>query len=132
MGSFVYNVPGGFGFVADLSGGKASNVSGTPQSISLVNYLFGPRYSLRLGSSRFTPYGQVLLGGSLEQSNYTSAQKVAGFAFMPGGGVKVRLSRHVGYMIEADWMHSYILNNTNNRQNDLRIDTGITFRFAPH
>ena len=129
-GSFVYNLQHGLGFVADVSGGHANNISGTPQSISLITYVGGARYSWKLGTSRYTPYGQLLLGGSGEQSNYALVQKVTGFALMPGGGVKMRLSRHFGWNVEADWLHSDIANNANNRQNDIRITTGVIFRFA--
>jgi len=131
IGTFAYNGWRGFGAVADVSGGHVNNVSGTPQSISIINYLAGPRYSWKLGSSRYTPYGEVLAGGSTELSNYAYAQSLKGFAFMPGGGVKVRLRAHLGVNVEAGWVHSEIANNANNRQNDIRIATGITFRFAP-
>ena len=131
VGTFVYNAAHGLGVVADVSGGHANNLSGTSQSISLIDYMFGPRYSWKIRSSRYTPYGQALFGESSELSNYVFAQSVKGFAFMPGGGLKVRLSPHFGWDVEAGWIHSDIANNANNRQNDIRISTGVIFRFAP-
>jgi outer membrane immunogenic protein len=130
VGTFAYNAPHGLAIVADISGGHSNAVSGTPQSISLITYLAGPRFNWQLGSSRYTPYGQVLIGESTELSNYAFSQSVSGFAFMPGGGVKIRLSPHVGVNVEADWLHSDIPNNSNNRQNDLRVSTGLIFRFG--
>ena len=128
--SFVYNAQHGIGYVADVSGGRANSISGSLQTISLITYLGGARYSWKLGSSRYTLYGQALLGGSTELSNYVFSQNVKGFALMPGGGVKIWLRPHFAWNVEADWLHSDIANNANNRQNDLRMTTGIIFRFA--
>ena len=36
-----------------------------------------------------------------------------------------------GWIVEADWVHSYIPNAQNNLQNDLRIGSGVTFRLGP-
>jgi outer membrane immunogenic protein len=130
VGTFAYNAPHGLALAADISGGHSNTISGTPQSISLITYLAGPRFNWQLGSSRYTPYGQVLIGESTELSNYAFAQSVNGFAFMPGGGVKIRLSPHIGVNVEADWLHSDIPNNSNNRQNDIRVSTGLIFRFG--
>jgi len=132
VGTFAYNVRHGLGFVADVSGGHSNALSGTQQSISLITYLGGARYSWKLGRSRYTPYGEALFGESGETSNYVFAQSVRGFAFMPAGGVKIRLSPHFGWNVEAAWLHSDIPNNSNNRQNDIRIATGFTLRLAPH
>src|ERR1035438_2545769 len=63
-GSAVFNLPRGFSLVADFSAVHAGSISGTAQSVTVFNYLFGPRYSFRTLSTRFLPYVQVLGGGS--------------------------------------------------------------------
>jgi hypothetical protein len=132
FGSVVFNLPHGLGIVADLNAVHASNVSGTTQSITVFNYLFGPRYSFRSASRRFVPYGQVLGGGSRETSSYTAVQNVKGAAFSVGGGVSTTLNRHFSWTIfEADWVHSYIPNAQNDLQNGLRVSSAISFRLRP-
>ncbi len=116
--------------MADLSAAHAGNITGASQSITVFNYLFGPRYTLGRGSKRFTSYGQFLIGGSHEYSNYALVSSANAFAFSLGGGLNARLSHHVGLnLIELDWVHSLLPNGSNDRQNDLRINTGIILRF---
>jgi outer membrane immunogenic protein len=131
FGSLVVSMPHNFGVVADLNVVHNGNVGGT-QSFTLFNYLFGPRYSLRKISRRFTPYVQVLGGGSQQFSSYAAAQGLQGPAFSVGGGVSTVVKPHLGWtIVEADWIHSYIPNAQNNLQNDIRVSTAITFRLGP-
>jgi hypothetical protein len=131
-GSVVFNMPRGFSVVADMAGVHTNTVGATTQSITLFNYLFGPRYTFRTFSKRFLPYGQILGGGSQEFSSYTAVQNVHGAAFSAGGGVSTTLKPHFGWtIVEADWVHSYLPNAQNNLQNDLRISSGFTFRLGP-
>jgi outer membrane immunogenic protein len=130
--SVVVNMRHGFGIIADLSAAHANNVAGTTQSITVFNYLFGPRYSFRAASGRFLPYAQVMGGGSMELSSYAAVQNVKGAAFGVGGGVSTTLTRRIGWtIVEADWVHSYLHNAKNDLQNDLRVSSAITFRFGP-
>jgi opacity protein-like surface antigen len=131
FGSVVFNMPRGFSLVADLAAAHASNVGSTTQSITVFNYLFGPRYSFRT-SSRFLPYVQILGGGSQEFSNYASLNNPRGAAFSVGGGVSTTLNRHFSWTIlEADWVQSRLPNAQNNLQNDLRISSAISFGIGP-
>jgi outer membrane immunogenic protein len=131
-GSVVFNLPRGFGLVGDLSAVRGHSISGTTQTITLFNYLFGPRYSMRRLSSRVVPYVQALGGRSQESSNYLAVQNVSAVAFSVGGGVTTRISPNVGFtIVEADWVGSRLPNGQNNIQNDLRISTGINFRLGP-
>jgi outer membrane immunogenic protein len=131
-GSLVVNMPHGLSLVADLAAAHRSQISNTAQNITVFNYLFGPRFSLRSGSHRFVPYVQALGGRSQEESNYVFIQTSTALAFSAGGGLSTVLSRRIGWnVVEADWIHSQLPNGLNNRQNDLRISSGITFRFGP-
>ena len=130
-GGFAINAVHGFSLVADIATANAKNVDGTPQNIRILNFLAGPRYSYRT-HSRYTPYVQALFGRSLELSNYAIVQNKYGFALSGGGGVNRAFGRYVGWkIVEADYIHSQIYNGSNNRQNDLRLTTGIFFRLGP-
>src|SRR5438309_11548229 len=58
-GTVVLNVRPAWSVVADIAYAHANNVGNTKQNITIINYLFGPRYTRRT-SSRFMPYGEVL------------------------------------------------------------------------
>ena len=130
-GTLVVNAPHRISLVADLFAAHVNNVNATTQNITLFNYLTGLRYSYRT-SHRFTPYAEVLAGGSTELSNYTYVQGVNAFAASGGAGANMVLSRHIGWTIlEADYLYSRLPNNSNNHQSDLRVISGIIFRFGP-
>jgi outer membrane immunogenic protein len=132
FGAAVVNLPRGFGAVADLNVVHANNIGGTTQSLTVFNYLFGPRYSLRTLSKRFTYYGQALGGRSQASSSYAAVGSVQGSAFSLGGGVTTVLKPHLGWtIVEADWVESRLPNAHNNLQNDLRVSTALTFRLGP-
>jgi peptidoglycan-associated lipoprotein len=128
-GTIVYNLRPQWGVVADVALAYAGNVDNTQQNILLFNYLFGVRYTRR-NSSRFVPYGQFLFGGAKENVNFDFVINRNAFGFATGGGVTTRLSPHFGLTIaQADWVYTRIPNGKNDRQNDIRISTGVLYRF---
>jgi outer membrane immunogenic protein len=130
-GNLVVNMPHGLSLVADLQTTHAHNINATSQSITVFDYLFGPRYSYR-SASRFIPYAQVLLGGSNEFSNYAFVANTNAFAVSGGGGVSRLLSRHFTWnIVEVDYVYSRLPNAVNDHQNDLRVTTGFAFRIGP-
>jgi outer membrane immunogenic protein len=130
-GTLVINMPHGLGLVADLSSTHASQVDATPQNITLFNTLGGIRYSYRT-PRRFTPYAEALAGRSNEYSNYAYVQNTSAFAASGGLGMSVVVARHIGWnVLEADYIYSRLSNANNSRQNDLRLESGIIFRFGP-
>jgi peptidoglycan-associated lipoprotein len=130
-GSIVVNAPHGVSLVADLSAAHANNVDGTTQSVTIFDYLFGPRYSY-LSAHRFTPFVQALAGGTKEMSNYAYVQSVNAFAASCGGGVNTVINRRIQWnIVEADYVYSRLPNAVNTHQNDLRVTTGFSVRFGP-
>jgi outer membrane immunogenic protein len=117
---------------ADLYGAGASQINGTDERLSLFNYVFGPRYSL-WNHTRYTPYAQALFGGSEVFSNFTAYGKGRTFfAAQVGGGLQYHLNRFLSVVpVEANWVHSQAVNGVNDRQNNLRLGAGITFRIGP-
>jgi peptidoglycan-associated lipoprotein len=129
-GTIVVNAPRGLSVVADLYAAHANQVDGTNQNITIFNYLFGPRSSYRAGH-RFTPYVEALAGGSKETSNYTYVADVNAFAASGGGGISTVINRRFAWnIIEADYVYSRLPNAVNTHQNNLRVTSGITFRFG--
>jgi outer membrane immunogenic protein len=129
-GTIVYNITPRWAGVADLMLGHANNVNNTGQNITIFNYLFGPRYTYR-SRSRFVPYGQVMLGGAKEDVNIVFDINRNAFGVLAGGGVTTQLKHRFGVtIIEGDWIYTRIPNAVNNRQNDIRIATGITYHFG--
>lgn len=103
------------GLVADYSGHYGSN------SLHEQNFLFGPRVSATVG--RFTPFGQILFGaahlGSIGSSDTSFAQAV-------GGGLDYHLSGPLAWRNQIDYLRSSLYNGT---QNNVRLSTGLSFRF---
>jgi outer membrane immunogenic protein len=127
----VYNITPRWAGIADLTIGHATNVDNSLQNITIFDYLFGPRYTRRM-SSRYVPYGQVLLGGAKEDVNFVFTINRNSFAVLAGGGVTTHLKGKFGLTLgEIDWIYTRIPNAKNDRQNDLRISTGVTYHFGP-
>jgi opacity protein-like surface antigen len=116
--------------VADIAVAHANNVNNTSQSITIVNYLFGARYTRR-NSSRFVPYGEVLFGGAKEDVNFQFTINRNSFGLAAGGGVSTRPKRRLGLTIaQLDYVYTQIPNAANDRQNNIRISTGVTYNFG--
>lgn len=85
------------------------------------NFLVGPRVSVDL--HKVMPFGQILFGvahfGSLAASDTSFATGV-------GGGLDYHLTGPVAWRNEVDYLRTGFFNTT---QNDVRISTGLSFRF---
>ena len=129
-GTVIVNLRPAWSGVADIAVAFANNVDNTQQNITIVNYLFGPRYTWR-SSSRFVPYGQILFGGAKENVNFEFTINRNSFGLLGGGGVTTRLSRRFGLTIgDVSYVYTRIPNAKNNTQNNIRVATGITYRFG--
>jgi peptidoglycan-associated lipoprotein len=76
----------------------------------------------------------VLLGAARSSGSLVSGQIAtnasAAFAANVGGGVDLRASKRFSVRLaEADYLVTTIDNGVNNHQNNLRISSGIVFRF---
>ena len=127
--AIVVNLRPRWSAVADITVAHANQVDGTAQNITIIDYLFGPRYTGRR-NSRYVPYGQILLGGAKEDVNFQFTINRNSFGVSAGGGVTTRLSPRIGVnIVQLDWIYTQIPNARNNRQNDLRAATGFIYRF---
>ena len=124
----------GWSGVAELAGQHASNIDVAHNDLSLVSYLFGPRYSYD-SSRRWTPFAQALVGGVHGFDAFFPSQDESGtaadaFAMSAGGGLNLDLNRHFAVRVfQADYFFTHLPNNQGDRQNNLRLSAGITLRF---
>ncbi len=153
--SIAYNFNRYLGMVADFgaytnseirfNGGYTSTVDVNNSNVAVISYLFGPRLSFRK-YNRITPVAQVLFGGvhanqiTLTGCNFSCIflPSQGSFAMTAGGGVDVRVHHHIAIrVIQAEYLMTRFSSYTtgaSGTQNDMRLSTGIVFRFggAPH
>jgi outer membrane protein OmpA-like peptidoglycan-associated protein len=150
--SLAYNFNKHLGLVADFGGYSNSRLTlFSPNGSRTVDsngtaytYLLGPRLSFR--HDRFTPFIQVLLGAAQATSvsiagcsgsvNCTPLPSENAFAITAGGGLDLTLRHHIALrLFQAEYLmtrftdHSFVGGQTGT-QNDVRLSTGILFRFG--
>jgi hypothetical protein len=128
----AYNATSWLSGVADFGGYTSNNILGTHAGGTLSTYLFGPRISVRR-FDRVTPYGQVLFGAAHIGSNiFGVASSTNAFAMSVGGGFDVNVSHHFAVRpAQVDYLLTRFDEATNSArsQNNLRVSTGVVFRF---
>ncbi len=130
--SLAFHPWGSLGIVGDVGGYHNGNVLGSGLGTTVYTYLFGPRFSYRR-SERVVPYVQALFGGAHATGNFfgTSNSRNA-FAMTAGGGLDINATRHVGLrlaQVEYFLARFEEFPGTRSSQNNLRLSTGIVFRF---
>ncbi len=134
---------GGFNDTRLLLAGAGQNPSVNAQVVdgSAFTYLGGPRLSFR-NHSRLTPFAQVLFGGMHASDitlsgctgNCTLLPVENTFAMTAGGGLDLRVRRHLAIrIVQAEYLMTEFENrNTGSSatQNDMRLSSGIVFRFG--
>ena len=120
-GSVAYKPNRWLGVVGDFGGYHAS-----PGGVSLntYTYLFGPRVSLS-NPTKFTPFAQVLLGGSRVTAGSGGGSSNQ-FAFSFGGGVDVGLLPHLALRPQLDYVG---LRNSGQTTNCTRASVGFVVHF---
>lgn len=127
-GNAAANVNNWLGLVGDFGFCKVTGLA-TGTSSHEINYLFGPRVSFR-NYGRLTPYAQFLLGGDHATASATGVGSTSAnaFAFTLGGGTDVRLTPHVSLRaIQFEYFYTHF---GGVKQNNLRIQTGLVYRFG--
>jgi outer membrane protein OmpA-like peptidoglycan-associated protein/opacity protein-like surface antigen len=149
--SIAYNFTRHLGLVGDFGGFGDTQLllqgtGTTPDSSgSVYTYLFGPRYSFR-NYERFTPFVQTLFG-AIHASDVTLSSGCMGagctplpaetsFAWTAGGGLDFNLRRHLAIrIIQAEYLMTRFQDystGASSSQNDMRLSSGIVFRFGGH
>src|ERR1017187_4896153 len=150
--NIAFNLNRYLGIVADVGGFDASELQLTgaganPARVSdasgtAFTFMAGPRLSLRK-YDRITPFAQVLFGGihasQVTLSNCsgplcTPLPTEDAFALTAGGGIDIKLHRHVALrLVQAEYMMTNFANlstGDRNMQNDIRLSSGLVFSFG--
>ena len=128
--SIAYNAKSWLSGVADFGGYNNGNILNTGINGTLSTYLFGPRVSYR-HFGRITPFGEVLFGVAHASSAGTSGSDNA-LAMTLGGGLDYKWSdRFAIRPVKVDYLMTRFseTGTSNQTQNNLRVSTGIVFRF---
>lgn len=87
--------------------------------------LFGPRASVSVG--RYTPFAEFLFGFAHQSDSGGGISNAdSTFATAIGGGLDYKLIKGVAWRVQGDSIHTSFFGHS---ENDLRISTGIVFRF---
>jgi hypothetical protein len=155
-GQFVYNASNWLGAVVDIGAVHKGVINGSTIDTTIANFVAGPRITIH-NHSRFIPFVQVLFGGAygttskrislltsspfpdlgLDIGSPVTARLQASntvFAMMAGGGVDIKLSKHVAFRpFAADYylarVPSLVSGDDVNR-NNWRFSAGINFMFG--
>lgn len=147
-GDFAYNFNRWFSGVIDLGAVHNGNVLDS----TIANYLGGPRITVHRGS--ISPYFQFLAGGVYATSSiaapFAATTQDAGvippgttiratrqenaFAMTAGGGLDIRISKHVSLRpIQVEYFLTRLPNLhtfNDNTQNNIRYSAGVNFMFG--
>ncbi len=132
-GQLEYNVNNWLGIVGDLAGYGATATTNGALVGGAFTYLFGPRVNFRRGrvTDKVTPFAQTLLGGIWTTHGIGQSESENNFAMTAGGGIDFNVSRHVSIRpVQAEYFMTKIPDGLNNRQNNLRVGSGIVVRLA--
>jgi outer membrane protein OmpA-like peptidoglycan-associated protein len=149
--SIAYNFNRYWGIVADVgdytnskiqfTGAYGATIDVDQAKGGVLSYLFGPRLSFRQ-HERFTPFVQALFGGvhasEVDIANCTFSCTLLPeenvFALTAGGGLDIKIHRHFAIrLIQAEYLMTRFQNydtGTSAMQNDMRLSSGIVFRFG--
>jgi len=108
-------------FIAETPGGLFNaEVTGHQWEI-----LFGPRVSVAVG--KFRPFAEAMFGvGHIHNGGDFFDTGNTSFAEALGGGLDYHLVHLLALRFEADYLHTHFFDTT---QNNVRLSTGIVFRF---
>ena len=151
--SLALNLNHYLGLVADFgaytnsevkfTGAYTSTIDVDNPNVGVFTYLFGPRLSFR-NHGRVTPFVQALFGG-VHANEVVRAHCTSGctllpsqdaFALTAGGGLDITVHHHFALrIVQAEYLMTRFASyttGTTESQNDIRLSTGIVFRFGGH
>jgi hypothetical protein len=131
------------GIVASVTGAHADSASALAAPLDMVTVVFGPRYTLG-GSERLSIFLEALGGeahgfhsnfaagsGSASNPENGTTRSANALAFQAGGGVDLKLARHISArLVQVDYLRTQLPNGGNNLQNNLRLVAGLALRFG--
>jgi outer membrane immunogenic protein len=132
-GSFAWRISPTVHATVEIGGAANGTAGGAGYGLTLMDFLAGAQYAPRV-RSRIHPFGEVLLGaahasGGLSPETLGFGSSNA-FAFKTGGGFDFRLAPGLAFrVVDADYLLTLFSNRTNDHQNNVRLSSGLVFRF---
>lgn len=133
----IVSLPAGanLGLAIDGSMENTRDMNGAGYGLNLFSFGGGPR--LRLSTHKVQPFAQALFGvahgwgSEFPSGGNTLASSASSFALDLGAGADYSLNKRLSLrMLQLDYAHTALPNNTNDRQNNLRIGAGLTLRIS--
>jgi len=124
----------GLGSVADIAGMHIANINSTGVGLDLVTATFGLRYTWSPSHTRYSLYGQGLVGEAFGMNSVFPGTAGAtptadSLAVKTGGGLNINVKRRIAVRaFEADYLRTQLPNSTDNVQNNLTICAGFVVR----
>jgi opacity protein-like surface antigen len=127
-GSLSVNPNKTLGLVADFGGYHTSKFG---VGANLFTYLFGPKLAFR-SNEKVTPFVHVLFGGAhLSAGGFGLSGSDNAFAVAFGGGVDAKVNKNIAIRVaQVEYLLTKFTDGVDDRQNNVRISTGIVFRFG--
>jgi opacity protein-like surface antigen len=120
---------------ADIGVEHTGNVNHAGYGLTLSTFTAGPR--LHLPGKKVKPFAQALFGlahgsgSEFPRSGNVLTPSANSFAFDLGAGAGFPVNQRLSVRIlQLDYLHTALPNNSNNWQNNLRIGAGLTLRFS--
>jgi opacity protein-like surface antigen len=104
-------------------GSASSSCTNVNADVTEHNFLFGPRVSFSVG--KFRPFAEALVGGAHVDVNNGVGSNTS-FATAFGGGLDYKIIKPISWRLQGDYVQTRFFSAT---QNNVRISTGIVFRF---
>ena len=134
----------GLGAVASVDGEHNAGNGVTTTPLNTVTAVFGPRYTISIDKDRIAFFGEGLIGevngfyssfpsgsGSSAIPTNGTSSSANGFALKVGGGVDLRLGRHLAFRpVQASWLRTQLPNGSSNKQDTMQLGAGMVFRFG--
>jgi len=102
--SFAAAATDWLGLVGEAGGSfKTLSIPGDPPKFKVYTFMGGPRFT-PCRDRRIAPFAQVLFGRARASTTVLDvSDTVTDFAYQPGGGVDLSLSRNVAIRVEGDY-----------------------------
>lgn len=127
---------GPIAIVGDITSGSSTSIAPNSYHLTLSTFTAGARYTPQLRTARYHPFAQVTAGFAHASQDLVSGSSTsvpnatAAFAADLGGGVDVDLNHRFRIRLaQASYLLTTFDNNSNNRQNNLRLSAGFVFRY---
>jgi hypothetical protein len=128
----------GFGLATNMTVEHASHYApGLNMAETFI--MAGPRYTLRRGSKHESRIfveafaGELRASGDVFPTSRGITNKADAFAWQAGAGWDISITKHIALRaFEADYLRTYLPNNGDNTQGQIRLAVGVAYHIQGH